>query len=263
MELQLFFPFIIMFFILVVSIQLFQAMKITSDVNKNKYKIANNTAKNVTVQNIDGVTLYNINYDIPNKGISMSCGCPKGDVVNKFENIKVYNYNTHTSQYADTLVCACDSQYSLPMTPIFGSAEEEGFIDIIKYIIYDKIGQDKDKAKSIIDNMKYTIGSNNNEIIITVVINSDNGGLQSCLTAGNRDATMLPYFINAKYPYNFTISPNSKVDNASNITGVYIIENGIQLESDYTSQFVYKGDPELIRYMQSNDNYIFENDLYV
>jgi len=253
-----------MFFILVLSIQLFQAMKITSDVQKNtqKQKITKNTAKNVTVQNIDGVSLYNINYDIPNKGISMSCGCPKGDVVNKFENIKVYNYNTHTSQYADTLICGCDSQYSLPITPIFGSAEEDGFINIIKNIIYDIIiTSDSKKVDSTINTMKYTILSKNNEIIITVEITSDNVNLQSILT---HDSTMLPYFINAKYPYSFRISPDSKVETGNIIKGIYIIENKeLELESDYTSQFVYKGDPELIRYMKSNDNYIFENDLYI
>lgn len=106
--------YIPIFVISIILIQLFQSMIIKKKVQKTsrcyqlKYSIK--TPTTVNVKNTDGVSLYNIKYDIAHKTMSLDCACPTGATVNTFNNIKLYNFATHASEYGH-LTCSCDSQY--------------------------------------------------------------------------------------------------------------------------------------------------------
>lgn len=139
-----FIVYILIFIIAVVLIQLFESMSIKKKVQKTsrcyqlKYSIK--TPTEITVKNNDGTSLYNIKYDIAHKNMSLNCACPTGATVNEFNNIKLYNFATHASEYGH-LLCNCDSQYGNTKKSI--KTEEEllntlrfQHIESIKHIIY-------------------------------------------------------------------------------------------------------------------------------
>lgn len=107
--------YIPMYIILVLLIQLFQSMSVKNKVQKTsrcyQLKYSTKVPTSVSVKSINGDPLYNIKYDIAKKTMSLDCACPVGETVNTFNNIKLYNFATHASEYGH-LTCPCDSQYS-------------------------------------------------------------------------------------------------------------------------------------------------------
>lgn len=296
--------FITMFFILIVSLQLYQSMVITNRVRndslcyKNKINGINDTIS-VNVQNTDGTSLYGINYNIPNKSVALSCMCPTGNVANKFDNIKVYGFDTHTSQYSGSLWCSCDSQYSYPYSNIFGSAEQADFFAVIRQFIinswfnsiiiapesadlYEKIIND-----SITMNAVNNTISNNIGIIINVSINYSSflhppSGVETIVSLASNDSektliknTILsktvfldphtpnpnPLFSNLRYYDNLSLKQPVEFKDSDNIIIATYLVQGFQMQSEYSKNFNYSGDPDVIRYMQTDDTYVFDRNL--
>lgn len=77
---------------------------------RNNAKIIENADTQITALNTKGTPLYNVNYNLADKKYSISCACPVGEVVNKFENIKVYDMETQSQNLA-TQFCNCNSMY--------------------------------------------------------------------------------------------------------------------------------------------------------
>lgn len=61
----------------------------------------------------DNTPLYSISYDLTAKSYAIQCSCPKGDTVNIFENIKVYDQRNPTRPVKEgiQISCGCDRPY--------------------------------------------------------------------------------------------------------------------------------------------------------
>ena len=281
--------FITMFFILIVSLQLYQSMVITNRVKndslcyKNKINGINDTIS-VNVQNTDGTSLYGINYNIPNKSVALSCMCPTGNVANKFDNIKVYGFDTHISQYSGSLWCSCDSQYSYPYSNIFGSAEQADFFAVIRQILINtwfSVDINLSSYENIInDSINISAVNNTNNTNIGIIINVLIDSTALSLTTSNAGTTVIadnlneiitlldphtpnpnPLFSNLRYYDNLSLkTPPGAVANNNKIIATYLVQ-GFQMQSEYSKNFNYSGDPDVIRYMETDDTYVFDRNL--
>lgn len=329
--------FVTMFVILVILVQIFQSMYIKKKVQKTskcyqlKYRVQ--TPTNINVKNTDGVSLYNIKYDIANKQMNLDCACPTGDTVNKFNNIKVYNFATHASEYAH-LNCQCDSQYGT----LNKNVKTEEQIFSMKYFIQSKI---KDTLQldinnpnyktflnkirvsykpSFFDSTKYieeTIRTHGNALALTQdsrsTIKTVLDNIISFVLSGEIDISLKSSIKNNIIKNNPNLSHdelnilfliinkldnnvinrgnnvieyiifldfndisndkdriiqlvrslynNSNVTDNNNEVNITVQNEGTILQSENSKDFVYEGNPDIIRYMESDDMNIFERDI--
>jgi len=259
--------------IVCILIQLYQGFIVRKAVIKDSYCYNNKnnpiTNTSVQVQNLDGVQLYSVTYDLPNKDVAINCTCPTGDVVNKFENIKIYNYQTHSADSASKY-CNCNSQYGVPNVTIFDENKLNGFLDSILGYIRKCLNTSSDNINITQISIDSVIGettSSNQTITIPINYNYESASistddintLNTCL--GNLN-NIQAYMQNTQFANDDIHITSSPVNNnsSSTISVTYTLK-GYVLEDEYTTQFMYSGDPDAIRFMKNNDTYLFDRNL--
>ena len=72
--------------------------------------IFNKSVISADAKNSYNEPMYSVHYNFPKKTTEVKCKCNKGDIVNKFENIKVRNIIQNTDSQT-TKLCQCDKLY--------------------------------------------------------------------------------------------------------------------------------------------------------
>jgi hypothetical protein len=121
-EFMLFITMIVLIFIM---IAMFHYSSIWSQVNRES-RCVREKAKGTRDGNIYTVTamneyndpLYKVSYDLKAKSYNLSCECPKGNVVNNFNDVKVFDLRNRTARTLPSYTCQCD-KFVEPSTTYF------------------------------------------------------------------------------------------------------------------------------------------------
>jgi hypothetical protein len=86
--------------------------------------------KNMYIQNNKMEKMYKIKYDFKKRNTHIICDCKKGDIINKFDDINVFDLQNN-EKVSLNKNCLCDKLYDQDDTYIYGNK------NIKRYMITD------------------------------------------------------------------------------------------------------------------------------
>lgn len=69
--------------------------------------------------NHNNFPMYDISYDVANRQYSVDCACPEGDVLNSFNNIRIYDFSARKEDTLKEKLCKCKSNLVEPGKPTY------------------------------------------------------------------------------------------------------------------------------------------------
>ena len=208
-----------------------------------------------------GTGLYKSTYDLAKKQVATECACPKGDTINHFKGVKMYDLKTASSRKIDDLMCNCDMAYDTVGADVFydghpglvrymQNSDESFFTTDLSGAIASKIVMPANPAGSSISVNAY-LGETP---LYTVAYNTK--------TLSTSDATLVsePYKISCKCPAG-TVDNTFTINVYNKSRGVTKVKHNCKCDAAYTtSPNIFTGTQGLVDFMKNNTNKkIFDN----